>query len=88
MARKKAPPRAKPGAIRRKVGTTQQKVVKRRKLRGVLYQLEWITCGTLTCRCMREEGPQHGPYWYAYRVGSAGRWVSEYVGKKFHEVKA
>lgn len=74
-------------------------VVERRELGGVIYQLEWVTCGKPRCACaannpFRVRRIKHGPYWYAYRLAyrgggeatSRGRWVSKYIGKVFAEI--
>lgn len=92
--RKKAPPRV-DGPIRPAPPEPKRKVVERRELDGVIYQREWVTCGTLTCRCMKDPDCQgHGPYWYAYylkrqgggKARAGGRWVSAYVGREFAEI--
>ncbi|MCL6451073.1 MAG: hypothetical protein K6T75_07275 [Acetobacteraceae bacterium] len=44
----------------------------------VTYRLEMVSCGKCV-RC-RENGPSHGPYWYAYwKEGGVTR--SRYLGK-------
>jgi hypothetical protein len=96
--RKKPPPRVDKGPIRDPSSEAVEhdappRVVERREVDGVIYQREWVKCGTATCRCMRG-GQGHGPYWYAYRLaragggkaGKGGRWVSVYVGRDFREL--
>lgn len=98
MPKKKAPPRVdkKAGPIREpnpETASSTSPIVERRVIRGIVYQLEMVRCGTATCRCMRG-GPGHGPYWYAYKPArkgggkatAAGRWVSVYIGAEFREL--
>ncbi|MBV1858194.1 MAG: hypothetical protein KUG77_07265 [Nannocystaceae bacterium] len=67
-------------------------MVDRRELGGILYQLEWRTCGSKNkktgaawCRCFAAyPSGGHGPYWYAYwREPKTGRRKSRYIGKAF-----
>ncbi|HEY0173925.1 MAG TPA: DUF6788 family protein [Pyrinomonadaceae bacterium] len=45
------------------------------------YRLEYVRCGTKTCKCSRGQG--HGPYWYGYQAGGRrGKTVSKYFGKQ------
>ncbi len=46
-----------------------------------LYRLERVRCGKQNCRCAKEGGELHGPYWYRY-VRTNGRLTSGYVGKE------
>lgn len=92
--RKKPPPRLE-GPIRPPSVKSHRSplVVERRELAGVVYQLEWVKCGTSTCHCMLGSDG-HGPYWYGYKLarpgggkaGKGGRWVSVYIGGSFHEI--
>jgi hypothetical protein len=44
------------------------------------YQFQRRRCGKSSClRC--QQGPGHGPYWYAYWRGSDGKLRSTYIGK-------
>mgnify|MGYP005858906193 CR=1 FL=1 len=44
----------------------------------ITYRLEMVSCGK--CRRCRQEGPSHGPYWYAYWKED-GKTRSRYIGK-------
>jgi len=44
----------------------------------ITYRLEMVSCGK--CKRCREEGPSHGPYWYAYWKED-GKTRSKYIGK-------
>jgi hypothetical protein len=46
----------------------------------ITYQLQRRRCGRASCRAC-QEGPGHGPYWYAYWRGSDGKLRSGYIGK-------
>jgi hypothetical protein len=68
----------------RRVEAAGRAIVEVRRIRGVLYQLEFVRCGK--CRhCIA--APVHGPYWYRYawkkgKRPNAGRMVSTYVGRE------
>ena len=48
------------------------------------YQQEMVKCGKESCqKC--QQGPGHGPYWYAY-WSESGRTRKKYVGKHLREV--
>ncbi len=46
----------------------------------ITYQLQRRRCGKATCRTC-QQGPGHGPYWYAYWRASDGRQHVTYIGK-------
>jgi hypothetical protein len=67
----------------RSFGAPAQWIYETRELEGIWYQLETVTCGDRTCRCMRC-GDRHGPYWYAFWVDArTKRRRSAYVGKRW-----
>src|SRR5262245_38482601 len=53
-------------------------------LKGKTYRLEKVRCGKETCKKC-EQGPGHGPYWYAYWSVN-GRTRKQYIGKELKEV--
>ncbi len=48
---------------------------------GGSYVLQKVRCGKPTCRCARNGGELHGPYWYHYWKKD-GKTKSRYVGKE------
>lgn len=54
---------------------------------GICMQLELVSCGSSRCAKCRENGPSHGPYWYAY-CKCDGRTLTCYVGRELDEAKA
>jgi len=54
---------------------------------GMCFQLELVLCGNPRCLKCKKLGPNHGPYWYAYKKHN-GRTVSCYIGKELDEDKA
>jgi hypothetical protein len=61
--------------------SNNREVVQTEHIGNVIYQLEYIRCGKVGCKCDGEYGEFHGPYWYAYwREDNKLR--SKYVGKK------
>ena len=92
--KKKPPPRVDGGPVRHPPAKPRGRVVERREIGGVVYQLEWVCCGKGKCHCMSDSSPGHGPYWYGYRLArtgggkaaKAGRWVSVYIGAEFREI--
>ncbi len=51
---------------------------------GKTYRQELVKCGKPHCKKC-EQGPGHGPYWYAY-WSEGGRTRKQYVGKTYREV--
>ncbi len=46
----------------------------------VSYQLQRRRCGKTACRVC-QQGPGHGPYWYAYARGKDGKLHASSIGK-------
>ncbi len=66
--------------------TKGREVVETQRMGKRIYQLERVRCGKIGCKCARENGKLHGPYWYAYwREG--GKLKSRYVGKQLRQIK-
>jgi len=69
----------------KKAKPPSEAIVETAHVEGITYQLRYTRCGKAGCRKGCDEGPSHGPYWYA-TTWVKGKTRTFYVGKELPRI--